>query len=344
MNPRVFLDFAIDGNPIGRVIFELLADVVPKTAENFRALCTGEKGLSLKSQVPLYYKNSIVHRSIPNFMIQGGDFTKRNGLGGESIYGAPFEDEDLSRPVDAEGNGSQFFITLRPCPHLNGKHVVLGRVIRGYDDVIKKITDVPTDERDRPNRPVVIINCGELERRNVVNPPKEERGRRVKEENNAQSELDETDKDREKKQKRHKRKKHRSKSRSLDRSNGRREKDEVDSDNDHRRKKFKVKSKVKERTKTHERSRSPSIPRKETEEEYDARLEREENERLEAARKAELARLKDKFARERESSVINYKGVGTRKIFTSLSRLFNTLISIPGRGRMKYVDPEMIRR
>ncbi|KAL0954716.1 hypothetical protein HGRIS_003669 [Hohenbuehelia grisea] len=174
-NPRVFLDFAIDDAPVGRVIFELFSDTAPKTAENFRALCTGEKGVS-PSGHPLYYKNSIVHRSITGFMIQAGDFTKKNGSGGESIYGGTFPDEDLERPLDSEGllcmanrgpdtNGSQFFITLRDCPHLNGKHVVFGRVIRGYHDVVTKLTDVAVDAKDRPQKSVVIYNCGELELR-----------------------------------------------------------------------------------------------------------------------------------------------------------------------------------
>ncbi|KZT65872.1 hypothetical protein DAEQUDRAFT_675998 [Daedalea quercina L-15889] len=172
LNPRVFFDFAIDGSLAGRVVFELFADAVPKTAENFRALCTGEKGLSHLSERPLYYKNSIIHRSIPGFMVQGGDFTKRNGTGGESIYGGIFSDEDLTRPLDSEGllcmankgpntNGSQFFITLRECPHLNGKHVVFGRVIRGYD-IVQRIAEVATDAKDRPTAPIAIANCGEL--------------------------------------------------------------------------------------------------------------------------------------------------------------------------------------
>ncbi|KAG2750540.1 hypothetical protein P692DRAFT_20730181 [Suillus brevipes Sb2] len=174
MRPRVFFDFAIGTEPAGRVIFELYNDTAPKTAENFRALCTGEKGLSAVSERPLYYKNSIIHRSIRDFMIQGGDFTKRNGAGGESIYGSAFPDEDLTRPLESEGllcmankgpntNGSQFFVTLRDCPHLNGKHVVFGRVIRGYDEVVKKLAAVPVDDKDRPQHPIVIVNCGELE-------------------------------------------------------------------------------------------------------------------------------------------------------------------------------------
>ncbi|KAH7922503.1 hypothetical protein BV22DRAFT_1017158 [Leucogyrophana mollusca] len=176
VNPRVFLDFAVGTESIGRVVFELDNASAPKTVENFRSLCTGEKGLSAVSERPLYYKNSIIHRSIRDFMIQGGDFTKRNGTGGESIYGGVFRDEDLSRPLDSEGllcmankgpdsNGSQFFVTLRDCPHLNGKHVVFGKVIRGYDEVIKKIAQVPVDSKDRPEVPVVIVNCGELQLR-----------------------------------------------------------------------------------------------------------------------------------------------------------------------------------
>jgi cyclophilin family peptidyl-prolyl cis-trans isomerase len=257
------------------VIFELFSDAVPKTSEkfvpplhplfffslyslvlsSFRALCTGEKGLSPLSDRPLYYKNSIIHRSITDFMIQGGgkhfrrqwfyarersefstDFTKRNGTGGESIYGGPFADEDLTHPIDSEGsvlrcihitrrhffilkmaampncqshrllcmanrgpntNGSQFFITLRACPHLNGtcyafplplsyhnrtrltrarttpgKHVVFGKVIRGFDDVVRKIAQVSTDEKDRPAIPVIVFNCGELELRKKAAPPR----------------------------------------------------------------------------------------------------------------------------------------------------------------------------
>ncbi|KZS99925.1 uncharacterized protein LAESUDRAFT_667335 [Laetiporus sulphureus 93-53] len=181
VRPRVFFDISIDNQPVGRIILELFSDTAPKTCENFRALCTGEKGLSPLSQRPLYYKNSIIHRSIKDFMIQGGGeyFTKRNGTGGESIYGGTFNDEDLTRPIDSEGllcmankgpntNGSQFFITLRDCPHLNGKHVVFGRVIRGYKEVIEKIAEVPVDEKDRPKVSVTIDNCGELVLRSKV--------------------------------------------------------------------------------------------------------------------------------------------------------------------------------
>ncbi|KAK9898219.1 hypothetical protein P389DRAFT_30657 [Cystobasidium minutum MCA 4210] len=183
VNPRCFMDFAQNGEKLGRVMFELYADRVPKTVENFRALCTGSEGISKKSGVPLSYKGSILHRVIDGFMIQGGDFTKRNGSGGESIYGGPFDDEDLDTPVDAAGllvmankgpntNGSQFFITLAPCPHLNGKHVVFGRVVGPNSmPIVEQIAKTAVNEKDRPLSPIEIVHCGELEMRKKAAPP-----------------------------------------------------------------------------------------------------------------------------------------------------------------------------
>ncbi|KAL2002068.1 hypothetical protein VTN02DRAFT_704 [Thermoascus thermophilus] len=168
--PRVYFDIQIGDRKEGRIAFELFNDVVPKTAENFRALCTGEKGMG-KQGKPLHYKGSIFHRVIKQFMIQGGDFTAFNGTGGESIYGEKFPDENfelkhdrpflLSMANSGPGtNGSQFFITTVPTPHLDGKHVVFGEVISGKS-IVRKIENQPT-QADKPLTDVTIVDCGEL--------------------------------------------------------------------------------------------------------------------------------------------------------------------------------------
>ncbi|KZT26138.1 hypothetical protein NEOLEDRAFT_272691 [Neolentinus lepideus HHB14362 ss-1] len=169
--PITFFDITIGGRPVGRIIFKLYSDLVPKTAENFRSLCTGEKGVG-KSGKKLYYEGSSFHRVIPKFMVQGGDFTAGNGTGGESIYGEKFEDEAFpvkhTKPfllsmanAGPNTNGSQFFITTMPTPHLDGKHVVFGEVIKGKS-VVRQIENHPTGQGDVPTEPVVIAACGQL--------------------------------------------------------------------------------------------------------------------------------------------------------------------------------------
>ncbi|KAJ1729813.1 peptidyl-prolyl cis-trans isomerase cpr6 [Coemansia biformis] len=170
-NPRVFFDITIGGRAAGRIVMELYKDKVPRTAENFRALCTGEKGEG-KLGKPLWFKGCGFHRVIKSFMIQGGDFTAGNGTGGESIYGEKFEDEAFpyqhDRPyllsmanAGPNTNGSQFFITTVNTPHLDNKHVVFGQVLKGRH-VVKEIEATPTDSGDKPQDAVVVANCGEL--------------------------------------------------------------------------------------------------------------------------------------------------------------------------------------
>lgn len=169
-NPKVFFDIVIGQMKAGRVVMELFADVTPKTAENFRALCTGEKGLG-KVGKPLHYKGSAFHRIIPNFMCQGGDFTRGNGTGGESIYGAKFNDENFKLKHTGPGilsmanagpntNGSQFFICTTKTPWLDGKHVVFGKVVDGYK-VVEQMEAVGS-ESGRTTEPVVIEDSGQL--------------------------------------------------------------------------------------------------------------------------------------------------------------------------------------
>jgi len=162
-NPTCFFDVSIDGQPSGRITFELRADVVPKTAENFRALCTGEKGFG--------YKGSSFHRVIQEFMLQGGDFTNHNGTGGKSIYGEKFADENFDLKHTEPGllsmanagpgtNGSQFFITTIACAWLDGAHVVFGSVIEGME-LVQKI-EMYGSRSGATSVPITIEDCGEL--------------------------------------------------------------------------------------------------------------------------------------------------------------------------------------
>lgn len=171
-NPRVYFDISIGGELEGRIVIELFADVVPKTAENFRSLCTGEKGIGPHTNVPLHFKKSIFHRVVKGFMIQGGDISASDGTGGESIYGPNFEDENFDLKHERKGilsmantgpntNGSQFFITTTRTPHLDGKHVVFGKVVKGIG-VVRSVELGPVGENDRPEQDVVIADCGEI--------------------------------------------------------------------------------------------------------------------------------------------------------------------------------------
>ncbi|KAG8888918.1 hypothetical protein FRB98_006460 [Tulasnella sp. 332] len=236
VRPRVFFDFSIGDAPVSRVVFELFRDVVPKTCENFRALCTGELGVSKLSDVPLSYKGSTIHRSIANFMVQGGDFTRHNGKGGESIYGAPFEDEDLTREIDSEG--------------------LLVMANKGYETILR-ISQVPVDEKDRPLKPITVTHCGELELRKVAAKPANIPG---------------TDKEKS------------------------------------------SKSKSKNKGKSKRRGASPApipmddVPHEETLDELDARLEREENERIAEEKMRQLESVKTREPIVAASGGVTYKG------------------------------------
>ncbi|KAF9067202.1 cyclophilin-like domain-containing protein [Rhodocollybia butyracea] len=267
VRPRVFLDFAVAGDPIlGRVIFELYNDTAPQASENFRVICIGAKGRNASD------------------IFQRGDFTKRNDT--------PDEDSEALLCI---ANESQFFITLRP--HLTGSHIVVGRIVRGFHEVVQKITAVPVDG------PVIIQNCGELELRKPavgvsINYLPDDCSR-----NTAKRTVSESESDSVKLKPSH--------SRSPSPPDSRR-----------RRKKSKRKHKGDQVENGKEKKADRVIinSRGETEEEYDVRLEKEEIERLEADRRRELERIKKKYeAQSQTKDGVRFKG----------------------RGRMKYLDPDV---
>ena len=168
-NPIVFFDISIAGQPAGRIKMELFADVVPKTAENFRQLCTGEYR---RNGVPQGFKGCQFHRIIKDFMVQGGDFIKGDGTGCISIYGEKFDDENFKLSHDSAGllsmansgpnsNGCQFFITCNECKYLDNKHVVFGKVIDGLL-TLRRIENISVGAQNRPKTPCIISECGEM--------------------------------------------------------------------------------------------------------------------------------------------------------------------------------------
>lgn len=174
-NPHVFFDVKQGDEDLGKIVMQLYRDITPKTAENFRALCTGEKGDGSKGK-PLHYKGCSFHRVIKDFMIQGGDFTNGDGTGGESIYGEKFPDENFKIKHTGHGllsmanagpntNGSQFFITSRDTPHLDDKHVVFGHVVEGMD-IVRKMEETETGASDKPKIDIVVADCGEIDLKN----------------------------------------------------------------------------------------------------------------------------------------------------------------------------------
>lgn len=223
----VYFDITIGAIPVGRITFRLFDEAVPKTVRNFKSLCMGDLGDHMS------YKKSIFHRIIKGFMCQGGDFTKRNGTGGESIYGKKFEDESFAikhtkggllsmANAGKDSNGSQFFITFCPTPHLDNKHVVFGEVIHGID-IILQIEQVETDQRDRPvlGQEVVIADCGlvgskpaNLASESAANPSKK---RTKKKKMNSSSSSDD-DSSRDHRKKKHSKKKSKKRKRRHDSS------------------------------------------------------------------------------------------------------------------------------
>eukprot|EP00929_Paragymnodinium_shiwhaense_P106748 TRINITY_DN723_c0_g1_i1.p1 TRINITY_DN723_c0_g1~~TRINITY_DN723_c0_g1_i1.p1 ORF type:complete len:431 (-),score=138.56 TRINITY_DN723_c0_g1_i1:154-1446(-) len=176
--PKVWLEVELSKRKLGRITLELFGDIAPRTVENFRCLCTGERGVGAVSGKPLHYKGSIFHKIIPGKYLVGGDTTKGNGQGGESIYNqdgdGTFPDENFKHKHDRPGlismahkggeeglNCSQFFFTTKPQPKLDGKNCVFGRIITGMD-LLTKIESVGS-QSGKPQFEVVIVDCGEME-------------------------------------------------------------------------------------------------------------------------------------------------------------------------------------
>jgi len=169
--PRVFLDIAVGSRPPRRLVFALYKDTVPKTAENFRQLCTGEHAGATARGKRFHYKGSVLHRLITGLMVQGGDFENANGTGGESIYGRRFQDEAFRDKHTRRGllamandgpntNGSNFFVTFEAAEHLDRRHVVFGEVCAGVE-LLDELERLDTDPEHRPTVDCVVVECGE---------------------------------------------------------------------------------------------------------------------------------------------------------------------------------------
>ena len=168
---KVYFDIEVDGQKEGRIVFGMFGDTVPKTVKNFSTLCDGSAGTG-NSGKPLHFKGSSFHRIIPGFMAQGGDFTNGNGTGGESIYGNKFADENFTlqhtKPyllsmanAGPNTNGSQFFITFKETPWLNGRHTVFGEVIEGQE-IVEAMEKIGSGS-GKTSKTVTIVDSGRLE-------------------------------------------------------------------------------------------------------------------------------------------------------------------------------------
>ncbi|PHZ07400.1 uncharacterized protein RHIMIDRAFT_274769 [Rhizopus microsporus ATCC 52813] len=315
INPRVFFDIDIDGNRIGRIVFELFADQVPKTAENFRALCTGEKGLGKVSNMPLHYKGSIFHRIIKGFMCQGGDFTRRNGTGGESIYGATFSDESFARKHDTHGllsmanrgpntQSSQFFITTRPTPHLDGKHVVFGKVVSGYN-IVEMMENEPVDDNDRPLHNVMIANCGELVLK--LPPGTIIKGGKIKKVDDKSDDSEDSDSD--------------SRSSSSDKRKKRARSDESGSDSEEERKKRKKKHRKHSKKEDKKRKKKKESKRRDSSVEYKERKDSSVGHDKKEERRHQTSPDRRQPTERRSRPRLNY---------------YDPNVEVKGRGRFKY--------
>lgn len=209
--PRCFFDIQINKVDAGRLVFELFNDICPRTAENFRALCTGEKGEGKTTSKPLHYKNCILHRIVKNFVIQGGDFVSGDGTGGESIYGGQFKDENFDLHHDrpfllsmancgANTNGSQFFITLAASHHLDNVHTVFGHLVDGHD-IVRDMENQKVSTGHKPYADIRIAHCGELVKKAKTSTQKTKSKSTTKKSESSSSESDDSDLDHRKKRK-----------------------------------------------------------------------------------------------------------------------------------------------